>query len=136
MDGSDGACWNWLQSMLDPPVQLPLRMNNTPHPREMRQFFYQDVCESVKAAVAGGELKMSLRFVCQAASMSDSHIELGWCMLMSTVGECSGNKLSIGCTVESSCQLHLPIYCMCASDARFLKPTQKWMFSALGLFWS
>lgn len=65
LSGSDGRFW--LQSMIDPPVQLPLRMNNTPHPREMRQFFYKDACQSMKEAIAKGELKMSLRFVYQVA---------------------------------------------------------------------
>lgn len=42
-------------------MQLPKRMNTIPHPREMRRFFYSDVCEGVKAGVAAGCSRMSIR---------------------------------------------------------------------------
>lgn len=42
-------------------VDIPLRMNNVPHPREMRQFFYRDATAAVQAAVEAGQMRMSVR---------------------------------------------------------------------------
>ncbi|GMH33032.1 hypothetical protein BSKO_00866 [Bryopsis sp. KO-2023] len=50
-----------LDNPLDAPVDLPSRMNNVPHQREMRQFFYHDVSTAVKSAVAAGVFKMTVR---------------------------------------------------------------------------
>lgn len=43
------------------PLELPLRMNNVPHTREMRNFFYDEVASAVKLALAGGESRISVR---------------------------------------------------------------------------
>lgn len=43
------------------PVQLPLRMNNVPHPRDMRDFFYDEVSSAVRLALEGGESRLSVR---------------------------------------------------------------------------
>lgn len=43
------------------PVQLPLKMNNVPHPREMRGFFYDEVSNAVKLALEAGETRLSVR---------------------------------------------------------------------------
>eukprot|EP01024_Parvocaulis_polyphysoides_P018965 TRINITY_DN1847_c0_g1_i1.p1 TRINITY_DN1847_c0_g1~~TRINITY_DN1847_c0_g1_i1.p1 ORF type:complete len:329 (-),score=40.58 TRINITY_DN1847_c0_g1_i1:50-1036(-) len=41
---------------------LPLRMNNIPHERSSRQFFYDDVSEAVKNAVNAGEKRLQVQF--------------------------------------------------------------------------
>ena len=42
-------------------VALPTRMNGTPHPREMRRFFYTDAADSVLRALAAAETRVTLR---------------------------------------------------------------------------
>eukprot|EP00803_Ostreobium_quekettii_P009486 evm.model.scf_2912EXC.1 EVM.evm.TU.scf_2912EXC.1 scf_2912EXC:157-4040(+) len=50
-----------LEEPLPAPVELPVRMNMVPHPREMRQFFYGEVINAVKLALEAGVKRMSLR---------------------------------------------------------------------------
>ena len=42
-------------------VSIPQRLNNVPHQRETRQFFYQDACAAVKKAVEGKQQLLSVR---------------------------------------------------------------------------
>ena len=42
-------------------VSIPQRLNNVPHQRETRQFFYQDACAAVKKAVAAQQQLQSVR---------------------------------------------------------------------------
>lgn len=36
-------------------------MNSTPHPREMRRFFYKDAADAAVAALAAGRKRMQMR---------------------------------------------------------------------------
>lgn len=42
---------------------MPTRLNDIPHSRQIRQYFYADVCQAVKSAVASGlpRLQVSTR---------------------------------------------------------------------------
>uniref|UniRef100_A0A7S0RJM4 DUF1995 domain-containing protein n=1 Tax=Pyramimonas obovata TaxID=1411642 RepID=A0A7S0RJM4_9CHLO len=42
-------------------VQIPTFLNNTPHLRETRQFFYKDIADSIVRAVEGGEKRMRVK---------------------------------------------------------------------------
>jgi hypothetical protein len=42
-------------------VQIPKFMNSTPHPREMRRFFYKESADSVLKALAAGCTRMKVR---------------------------------------------------------------------------
>lgn len=42
-------------------VQLPVRMNNVPHPRETREFFYDDVAKGVRSAIADAHSRLAIR---------------------------------------------------------------------------
>ena len=39
---------------------IPTRLNNVPHLRETRNFFYDDVTRGVRAALADGQSRLSL----------------------------------------------------------------------------
>lgn len=42
-------------------VEIPTKLNNIPHTREIRRFFYDDVVKSVDAALADGNRLLSVR---------------------------------------------------------------------------
>lgn len=42
-------------------MELPTRLNNVPHQREVRQYFYKDVTNAIQTAVKAGETRMSVR---------------------------------------------------------------------------
>eukprot|EP00244_Chara_vulgaris_P008985 TRINITY_DN3685_c0_g1_i3.p1 TRINITY_DN3685_c0_g1~~TRINITY_DN3685_c0_g1_i3.p1 ORF type:complete len:532 (-),score=110.45 TRINITY_DN3685_c0_g1_i3:227-1798(-) len=42
-------------------VGIPTRLNCTPHSREIRQYFYRDVCEGTKRAVEDGHTRLKVR---------------------------------------------------------------------------
>lgn len=42
-------------------VELPTRLNNIPHQRDTRKFFYKDVTDAVLAAVKAQEKRISVR---------------------------------------------------------------------------
>lgn len=42
-------------------VTIPQRLNNVPHLRETRQFFYQDACAAVRKGVSAGERLLSVK---------------------------------------------------------------------------
>jgi len=42
-------------------VEIPTKLNNIPHTREIRRFFYDDVVKSVDAALADGNRLLSIR---------------------------------------------------------------------------
>ena len=51
-------------------VLLPTRLNNVPHQREVRQFFYKDATEAILAAVRAGEKRIRTRHVPPAQQFS------------------------------------------------------------------
>ena len=42
-------------------LRIPVRLNNTPHPREVRRQFYADANRSFAAAYAAGEKRMQMK---------------------------------------------------------------------------
>ncbi|KAG0554973.1 hypothetical protein KC19_12G134200 [Ceratodon purpureus] len=40
---------------------VPTKLNTTPHSREMRQYFYKDVCQAAKNAVSDGQHKLRIQ---------------------------------------------------------------------------
>lgn len=50
-----------VQAQADSKVELPTRLNNVPHQREVRQFFYKDVTEAILKAVRAGEKRVATR---------------------------------------------------------------------------
>ncbi|KAK9806973.1 hypothetical protein WJX72_009126 [[Myrmecia] bisecta] len=49
------------QQAMSEAVEVPTHLNNIPHSRETRRFFYKEVCQAVQRAVAAGELRMKVR---------------------------------------------------------------------------
>ena len=43
-------------------ITIPQRLNNVPHQRETRQFFYQDACAAVRNAVSAREPLLSVKW--------------------------------------------------------------------------
>ena len=43
-------------------ITIPQRLNNVPHQRETRQFFYQDACAAVRNAVSARQPLLSVKW--------------------------------------------------------------------------
>ena len=50
-------------SAVESSVELPTRLNNVPHQREVRSFFYRDTTDAILSAVKAGETRISVRQV-------------------------------------------------------------------------